>query len=889
MLDKDSLRKEFSEKPDLYYRTKLLDSEGFVRKQCKGCGKFFWTADESREYCGDSEHEGYSFMKNNPEEVQLEQFWSKFSKFFENNGHAVIERYPVVSRWRQDLYFTIASIQDFQRIENGKMSFEYSANPLLVPQMCLRFNDIPNTGVTGRHFTSFIMAGQTAFNYPREGYWRDKTIELNYEALTKIVGAKKKEITYVEDVWAMGDFSEFGPSLEAFSGGLELVNNVFTQFEYNNGVRQELSGKVVDVGWGFERLVWFKSGGQTAYDPVFRDALAYIYKKSAITPDKKLYSKVAGQFGRIDLSETKSFEDVELKAVEAAGVSAKDYASIIKPMQAAYAIADHAKTLLFAITDGALPSNVGGGYNLRIILRRIFDFRSRYRMDFDMRELMEIIAKSMSHMYPELGSSLDEIEDIIRVEKERYENTKASAIKTIGGIIDKHEKITPERMRVLYESNGVTPDLINSVAASRGVTLELPESSYSSIIKGDFTEKPKKKDRFDLDVSGIKKTEKLFYDFALESDSKVLLCNSDMVILDKTPFYAESGGQEADHGTINGVKVKDVQSQNGVIIHLLDAKPGFKEGSKVHCVVDKKRRMQLIAHHTATHLISAAARSVLGKHAWQEGAHKGVAKAHIDIAHYEKLSDKQIKDIEATANSYLQNGIKVTMKEMDRNEAESKFGFSIYQGHGVPVARPRIVEITDTEGNIIDAEACGGIHSMGIESIIGTIKIIGSQRIHDGIDRLEYVAGLASYKYINSIEEKLSEAARITGTESEKLNDALSQMSKQLSEYKSAIESMESRNASQAAEKLLSSNEKSIIYEMDYGPDMLRQIATKVVDTDASRVIILYNKSGNVVCISGNDSGKNASEFLNSSLAKLKAKGFKGGGSKRIAQGILIK
>jgi len=414
-------------------------------------------------------------------------------------------------------------------------------------------------------------------------------------------------------------------------------------------------------------------------------------------------------------------------------------------------------------------------------------------------------------------------------------------------------------------------------------------ATYSSIIKGDFTEKPNKKDRFDLDVSGIKKTEKLFYNFALESDSKVLLCSSDMVVLDKTPFYAESGGQEADHGTIDGIKVKDVQSQNGVIVHLLEGRPNFKVGSKVHCLVDRKRRMQLIAHHTATHLISAAARSVLGKHAWQEGAHKGVAKAHIDIAHYEKLSDKQIKEIEATANSYLQNGIRVTMKEMDRNEAESKFGFSIYQGHGIPVARPRIVEITDMEGNMIDAEACGGIHAMGIESIIGTIKIIGSQRIHDGIDRLEYVAGLASYKHINSMEEKLLEAERILGTDSSKLTDTLSQMSKQLSEYKSAIESMKSEKVSQAAEKLLSSNEKSMIYEMDYDIDMLRQIATKVVDTDSSRIIILHNKSGNVVCISGNDSGKDASEFIKSSLAKLKAKEFRGGGSKRIAQGMLIK
>ena len=158
-------------------------------------------------------------------------------------GHEEIERYPVVSRWRQDLYFTIASIQDFQRIENGKMSFEYNANPLIVPQICMRFTDTANVGLTGRHFTSFMMAGQHAFNYPKEGYWRDKTIELNYKVLTELVGVKKKELSYIEDVWAMGDFSEFGPCLESFSNGVEIVNSVFTQFEYVDGKVEGTEGQ----------------------------------------------------------------------------------------------------------------------------------------------------------------------------------------------------------------------------------------------------------------------------------------------------------------------------------------------------------------------------------------------------------------------------------------------------------------------------------------------------------------------------------------------------------------------------------------------------------------------------------------------------------------------
>jgi alanyl-tRNA synthetase len=213
----------------------LFDREGFTRHTCKFCGKNFWATKET-ESCGDSSHTEYSFFKDKPK--ASESTWTSGRSLPHSSRRTAtteVEKYPVVSRWRQDLYFTIAGIQDFQRIENGKMSFEYPANPLVVPQVCLRFSDIENVGVTGRHFTSFMMANQTAFDYPKAGYWRDRTIDLNFNYLTTILGVKKDDLIYGEDVWAMGDFSEFGPSLESFANGSELVNSVFTQFEYVNG------------------------------------------------------------------------------------------------------------------------------------------------------------------------------------------------------------------------------------------------------------------------------------------------------------------------------------------------------------------------------------------------------------------------------------------------------------------------------------------------------------------------------------------------------------------------------------------------------------------------------------------------------------------------------
>ena len=587
------------------------------------------------------------------------------------------------------------------------MNFEYNANPLVVPQICMRFTDTANVGLTGRHLTSFMMAGQHAFNYPKEGYWRDKTIELNYKVLTELVGVKKKELSYIEDVWAMGDFSEFGPCLESFSNGVEIVNSVFTQFEYVEGKIEELKGKVVDVGWGFERLLWFYCGTDTLYDAVFPKELDYIYKSTAMKTNRKLYTKVAPYFGSLDATESKNIKELELKVMAKAGVPANEYYDTIKPMQASYAIADHTRTLLFGISDGALPSNVGGGYNLRVILRRVFDFMEQYKMDLDIMKLIELHAHDLKPLFKDIGDSLGEINDVIETERRRYASTKETALSIASQIIAKREPLTDQRLKTLYESNGITPDFLNSVAESKGIRLEIPDEAYNSIIKGEFAGKAKEKKRFPMKTEGLPKTEKLYYGAnAYASESKVLATYGEFVVLDRTPFYPEGGGQESDTGMIGEVKVKEAQSVEGVIVHIMEHAVDFKKGSTVRCLVDPERRIRLVAHHTATHLVSAAARSVLGKHAWQEGAHKGPNKAHIDVSHYEKLSDEQIKAIEDTANSYITHGMKVSVEELDRKDAEGRFGFTIYQGHGVPASRLRIVQVRDAQRQ---AHRCRGV------------------------------------------------------------------------------------------------------------------------------------------------------------------------------------
>ena len=901
-LDKTELRKEFSKDYKSYYLTKTFAEEGFKRYLCRICGKNFWST-EKRDTCDDPEHTEYSFFKEKPRPVGYVEFWKKFARFFEANGHTVIKKYPVVSRWRQDLYFTIASIQDFQRIENGAMHFEYSANPLVVPQMCLRFGDIENVGVTGRHLTSFMMAGQHAFNYPKEGYWRDRTIELDYKFLTKELGVKKETLTYNEDVWAMGDFSEFGPCLEGFSGGSELVNNVFTQFESVNGQVKELKAQVVDVGWGFERLLWFYTGFDNVYDAVFHDIIQDVKKKLPFEMDNTLFKKFARYASELDVTETTDFRIKEKQILKKAKIKEQEYQKKIKPMQALYATLDHTRTLLFAVSDGALPSNIGGGYNLRVILRRALGFIGEYEMGITLMEIAEQQAKELKGLYPELGDNLGILSKVIEVEAERYAKSTEHASRIINALIQKGQPIGREEIRTLYESHGVTPELITAVAQKEGKKIELPDGAYEEIMKGDFVGKEKaKKLQIEFGME-LPKTLQLYYEFRSEADAKVLWAKDNYLVLDKTPFYPEGGGQAADRGTINGEPVDDVQKVGSVIVHVMkNMVDSALVGRKAECKVDLDRRERLMGHHTATHLISAASRAVLGKHAWQEGAHKDADKAHIDIAHYEKLSPEDVKKIEEWANNTIKRGIKVEVREMARGPAEEKYGFTIYQGHGVPAKVMRIVVITDRAGKLIDAEACGGMHVVAREGIIDRIKIINTARISDGVDRIEFVTGKAKDDYYKEEVRKLSsELQKLAGgsIKTVRMGEGDEYFEKEITTLRAQIQKLTEENLKRAKERReaeeeqgkavaaeilskIKGKETEIVLERKENREVLRKALSAVVVERPQLTVLAKNKAGEVVVMSGKTAEGSAIELARKTLGEK----FRGGGSKEVAEGI---
>ena len=729
-MDKKEILSKFSTDPERYYKVKLFENEGFMRKSCTICKRFYWTMDENRTNCPDHSDDTYSFIGNPPTKKRFDytQAWKEVESFFKKNGHTSVSRYPVVCRWRDDLYFTIASIVDFQRVMGNKVVFEFPANPLVVPQTSLRFKDLENVGVTGRHFSSFCMIGQHSIPNS-QGYWKDECIDLDYRLVTEQFGVDKKEVVFVEDVWEGG--GSFGSSLEFFVKGLELGNAVFTEFQGDLSNYRTLDQQIIDMGAGLERFAWITMGTPTAYDCCFGPITGNLIEQTGINTDSELlvryFTEIAKNFERFsDLSE------VRKNAIKSAGLSNEQMDKIITPIEGIYLIIDHVRTLIFAISDGALPSNVGGGYNLRIMLRRIISTMNRLSLKFDINDMIDMQIDYLNDTYPELEETREDVKTIIAIETDRYENSKSRMQKIVSKL---NQKPTVDDLIRLYESDGVTPDYLKEMK----VISDIPSTFYSKLSELHQSKKQKEQDQ--LSLEGLPETELLYYaDDPKEFDAKVLKSFDQYVVLDRTSFYARGGGQEPDHGTIEGFDVVDVSKHGNIVLHELK-EGAIKEGDTVSCVVDSKRRGDITKNHTSTHILNSSSRSILGSWVWQHSAFKEEDHARLDITHHSALTDDEIVKIENLANSVVKKNMSVTIENFDRGTAEQKYGFKIYQGGIVPVKSVRIVSIED-----FDIEACGGTHVKKTGEI-KLVKITRTKRIQDGVVRIEFVSGDTALDY----------------------------------------------------------------------------------------------------------------------------------------------
>jgi alanyl-tRNA synthetase len=783
-VNKKEILEKFSADPQRYYNVNLFEDQGFERKSCNVCNRFFWTLDSERDKCPDHSEDTYSFIGEPPTSKRFDytQAWKEVESFFVKNNHTSINRYPVVCRWRDDLYFTIASIVDFQRVMGSKVAFEFPANPLVVPQTCLRFKDLENVGVTGRHFSSFCMIGQHSIPN-EEGYWKDECVNLDFNLLTQQFGIAKKEITFVEDVWEGG--GSFGSSLEYFVRGLELGNAVFTEFQGDLSNYKTLDQRIIDMGAGLERFAWITMGTPTAYDCCFGPITEKLIQDAGIDANSSVlvpyFTEIAKNLELYD-----DLSQVRKNTIKSTGLSDEQISRIITPLEGIYLIIDHIRTLIFAISDGALPSNVGGGYNLRMMLRRIISTMDRLKLKFDLDEIIDIQIDYLKNTYPELEKTRQDVKEIISIETGRYDSSKQRMQKIVSKL-DKQPNV--EDLIRLYESDGVTPEYLKEMK----IISEIPSTFYGKLAELHQSKKQREQESFPLE--GIPDTELLFYgDDPREFDAKVLKSFENFVVLDRTAFYARGGGQEPDHGKIGDCEIVDITKHGNVVVHKIKGDMP-KDGETVSCVVDAKRRDGITKNHTSTHIINTSARSVLGSWVWQHSAFKEEDHARLDITHHSALTDDDVEKIEQAANSIVEKSIPVKIENFDRGAAEQKYGFRIYQGGVVPVKSVRIVSIGD-----LDIEACGGTH-VANTSDVEEIKITRTKRIQDGVVRIEFVSGESAKEFVRKKhqdsenrekEEKLKEQEKEKRVERRQLaKERIPIIAKSLSECKEGISTIE--------------------------------------------------------------------------------------------------
>jgi len=885
---KKKVRPMFEKDWKKHYEVKALTNLGYSRKVCKKCGKAFWST-TNKDICSDSSCSGVTFIGKKTKAYSYSETWNEIEKFFTKEEHTSIPRYPVIPRWRNDLYFTNASIIDFQPyVVNGEVN--PPADPLIIPQTSIRFGDVSNVGVTGTHYTTFVMFGQHAFNTdPKKPYWKEKALSLDFRYLTKVIGVKEEDLEFHEDVWEGGGY--FGPCMEYFANGVELGNCVFMEFQdLGSGKYERLKKPVIDMGAGFERLAWYTNGTPTSYDITFKEVLSYLKKQTNVEFNKKLLEDFYRLSGQLNVDEVINLEKAEDSLANKLGYSRKELFKKLEPVHSLYAIADHTKTLLYTCTDGLLPSNSGGGYNLRMLARKIFDINNKFEFKLDFNRIFETHVKSLGNFDPTVKSGLKTACDVLEEENKKYKVSKEKAYSKLTTIFKNEKKLNTKDFVQLYKSDGITKEQLEEVAKKLNKKLDLPLDYYGAIAESNITGKNSKelngvhkllgKENKEI-IKMLPNTKKLYYDNKTESTSKIIYASERLIILDKTPFYPEGGGQAYDLGTINGsYEIKEVYNYEGKILHFIDnPKKALNLGQLIICLVDDERQKQLRCQHTSTHLLNAACKKILGQHIWQAGAYKDVKQAHLDITHYKSITDKELKAIEQLVNEWIFEAHKINIFELPKDKAEKKYGFRLYQGGAIPGNTLRIIEISG-----IDVQACAGLH-LSNTSEPGIFKIIKRASVQDGVERIFFTTYKSALKYIKEQEQLLDQAAETLSVSRVELPKTINNFFKEWKTQKKEIDLLRHRIAEYESTSIINTSDKKVIAKFNLDSIEILKIFKKLqtVQKSQDKSIAIYNNNGNVFIWKAPNS-KITIEELKKELEKKLGKSIKGGG-KELFQG----
>lgn len=758
---------------------KFFHDNGWVRKLCPTCKDPFWTLDHATVLCGDSNCVEYDFIGKplTTKPLSVAQMRQAFLRFFEAKGHKVVPRYPVVARWRDDIYLNIASIANFQpHTTSGEVP--PPANPLVVSQPCIRLNDLANIGRSGRHFSTFEMMGHHAFNSKAWGekYWTEECLAYGVEFLTKTLGLDGLRITFKESTWNGG--GNAGPCVEVFAGGLEVATLVFMCLEECDPKAQPpgtqlytikgetyrmMELRIIDTGWGLERLAWASTGTPTAYDTVFPETLAYLQSLATVkVRDDEHARRIVAEHARVqgvlNLDVGQKLDALRgevVKRLAARGITStvEELQAIMAPVEARYALADHLRCLSFMVGDGIVPSNVKAGYLMRLVTRRALRFKEALGIAQGLDELLAWNLDRMTSEFPEFKAAIPRAKEIMRLETERAVESTERGLRLVERMLAKKPQLGTEDLVELYDTHGLGPNTVAEAAAKVGVKVEVPDDFDLVVAARHSKEKKGKEQGLGLTVPP---TQLLYYtDQGKRSfQAKVLWAGTvdgkPAAVLDKTCFFAETGGQPGDQGVLKSLdgheaKVLTTLKDGAHAVHILSAPLGVN--ASVHGEVDWALRMDHTRSHTATHIMNQSVRRVLGPHSWQAGTAKSRDCARVDMTHYRRPTREELHQVEKLANQVVLEGRKVSKTWYKREEAEAKYGLTLLQG-GIPKGRD--VRVVMVHGKSVDGiedkaffdvEYCGGTHCESTAEV-GPIKLYRTERVQDGVERFEYAPAL---------------------------------------------------------------------------------------------------------------------------------------------------
>jgi len=756
----------------------------------------------------------------------------QFLEFFKSKGHHVVPSAPIVVKNDPTLLFTNAGMNQFKDYFLGNQTPAWSR--VADTQKCLRVsgkhNDLEEVGIDTYHHTMFEMLGNWSFG----DYFKEEAIAWSWELLTEVYklpkdrlyvtvfeGDKKENLEKDQEAydfwkkhvaedrillgnkkdnfWEMGDTGPCGPCSEIHvdcrpdeerklvEGAtlvnkdnpqvIEIWNNVFMQFNrLKDKSLEPLPAKHVDTGMGFERLVRVIQGKFSNYDTdVFSGTIGYIEKLTG---------------AKYEASDSK--KDVTFRV-----------------------LADHIRAICFTIADDQLPSNTGAGYVIRRILRRAVRYYFTY-LDYKkplLHELVPVLAQQFETVFPELQKQVDFVKKVIFEEENNFLRTLDSGIRRIEDIITANsatKSIDGKTAFELLDTYGFPFDLTNLIATENGYSVD--EKGFEAAMK---EQKDRSRAATELDMGDwtiLEDSGTTFVGYSLDTTQtkvtkyrKIKAKGKEQyqLVLSQTPFYAESGGQVGDTGTLdfNGEKISvtDTKKENDLIVHFTDKLPATIN-TTVTATINKDKRQQTTLNHSATHLLHAALRQVLGTHVAQKGSLVNPESLRFDFSHFAKVTDEELAQIEDIVNEKIRANIPVVIQELPKEEAMKLGAMALFGEKYGDIVR---VVIMDPNYSV---EFCGGTH-IGSTGELGLFKFLSEGAVAAGVRRIEGVTGAHALAYVNEQLQQLKEVKAALKNPKE-LVKAVDSLIADKAGLEKQLEVLEQEKVKQLAASLLPTAEK---------------------------------------------------------------------------------